>query len=1008
MKKMVAVMLALVMLMTLVPMSIVPVTAATEYYPTTWEELRDALQSSGEATIIIPKDVVIEYTFDGSYVYVDSTQITIVGKKTIDLRGEIHFYNGLVIGGLFNLDSADDDLTIDGYCGNIVYRLHNKTEDHVWNGDMFYLTDGKLTLGGNCDFTMDYGADSYTSDRNRAVVGGTGGTVIVDKAFLTGHTIFGNGTTYVFRNGAIKGKDSGYNDADLYMLKGTAKFEGCRFDRGISVSPDTEATLVMDNNMICLDRTDKTASAAKKTILFDTPCAFVCVDYAQMDPEMPALSTNCELGKIGLGAPLEISARTPNQNTGLGQMLLKVEYILEVMKDSELIHRDSTTYSNDILSYDLRAADPGSYQLWFYIKVTQYGKEVYSELYRYVVEKSGNIEHVEMHLDTADMNSLTSLDSYAAVGDVVWYEKSKTSDTWTKNPTSLRDTYTYAVEFTLETVNAGGFTSNCVVNVNGTEATSIAYGKWRYEFVKNGTLSRIELYDIQMPTPGQTPDYTADKGNPPYSSYEVRWYTYANSDDGERMSPTDTFEEDTLYALEVLLTADDGYEFDHYQNDDAYAYINNIPAYTSYQGSNSVISAWIFCHTSACISEVDIYDVQYPIGGKTPDEDALVSGDVNTVEYATGSTVEWYYENAGNAGFSKLDGTFKSDRRHQAYVTVETYADYWFATDKDGNPAVSVTVDGEPMSFAYSTDSYTDDGMCNQLEVCRTFELAKDVDGVFVDGMWLHDGLYLDNDHWGVQTEDTVDKIAGYAYYEDGVLTLHDFVWKTTGDYDAIASFKPLAINAEGESYLESSQYGINIGAPLTLTGDGTASFYGGQRGLFAGSTLTVDSGSWYMNGEIYEGVWLYSDMTMNGGTFTAFGDDGGLYGDDWPTVTVNGGTLVASATTEYAISFCDMNIADGAAVTVSTETNGDNAAVWDGTTDFAEYAFVQIEVEETLLGDMDFNGILNMKDAMMLFSGVSGRKTFTEEQTAVADYNEDGSINMRDVMLLYAFISGK
>ncbi len=612
--------------------------------------------------------------------------------------------------------------------------------------------------------------------------------------------------------------------------------------------------------------------------------------------------------------------------------------------------------------------------------------------------------------------------SVAEVTDVVWYENGIEMDA----STSFKAGNEYTVMIRSEAIYPNTWADDVAATVNGekpfySSATNTGITVFGTEEIRTvyrlfGTLSAttsssgvtdfVDVEEIMRPAPGQTPDFTAQIE----SAYtDFGGITWCELDENGNVVGTlgvdDAFKDNTKYRLEVRVMASAGRTLNL---DNRTSYVNSEAA-LSYYLSDKAAVMYTEYNTADCITDIALGDVQYPLGGKIPDAYYVTLDDdrIIPVGYATGGDVEWYVEAAGNAGFSKLDGKFMSDRRHQAYVTVAAEDGCWLATDNEGNLAVNVTIDRVPVNFFYATDSYLADGKCDQLEACRTFELAKTIDGVFIDGMCLTDGLYLDNSRWGVQTEDTVDKEAGYAYYEDGVLTLHDFSWETMNDYDGIACFNALAINAEGESTLRSAQYGINSGAPLTLTGDGTASFYGRQRGLFAGSTLTVDSGSWYMNGEMYEGVWLYSDMTMNGGVFTVFGDDGGLYGDDWPTVTVNGGTLIASATTEYAISFCDMNIADGATVTVSSETNGDNAAVWDGTTDFADYAFVQILFEETLLGDMDFNGTLNMRDAMMLYSGVSGSITFTEEQNAVADYNEDGTVNMRDVMLLYAFISG-
>ena len=80
MKRAWAILLALVMLLGMMPAGIVSA-AVTEYYPTTWEELKTALESSGDATVIIPEDVMIERTFDHHTESINDLKITVKEKK---------------------------------------------------------------------------------------------------------------------------------------------------------------------------------------------------------------------------------------------------------------------------------------------------------------------------------------------------------------------------------------------------------------------------------------------------------------------------------------------------------------------------------------------------------------------------------------------------------------------------------------------------------------------------------------------------------------------------------------------------------------------------------------------------------------------------------------------------------------------------------------------------------------------------------------------------------------
>ncbi len=1011
-KRIISLFMIVALLCSVVPLS-VTVSAENTVEVDSWEELRDALQSSGEATVIVPENVTIERTFDHVLEYIDDLKITVNGKKTLELYGEIHFYNGLFINGLFNLNSADTELTVAGDSGTIVYHLYNTQDPLHWRGDMFYLTAGKLILGGNSYLEVDYycAKTTVTTIYNQAVVGGTGGEVILNNAYLSGNTIIGQGIDFTFKKGTLYGKSMSnpapsFHNVDLYMQSGSAAFNGCGFDRGIEEARDSTATLTMGAD-ICVDIDDKTTDADKDYIVKNRPCAFFNIGFAKMTPEMPALSTNYELDNLYLGETLEISAMSLNQNTGYGENVKAVSE-MEVLHDGEQITIESSRYSNVEFTFDFADAAPGRYDVFYCVHIVNNGLTVRTKNFRYVVNVIDEIGHVDLSLDKTNMDSLTSLSEYAGLSNIVWYEQNKTTGTWTQNPTSLRDTYTYAVEFSL--LSIGGtrsFKNNYTVSVNGDAATYLGNGRWRFEYFKTGYLTRIEMYDIALPAPGQHPDFIAHKDNPPYSSYEIRWTPCEDGEFGEPMTADDTFKSDTLYLLEVILTADDGYEFDYYTDGNgSYADINRESASVYYlePGNRSKIEAYTYYNTAYCISDVALYDIQYPIPGKMPDTDVMTNDPVGASEGDT--QIEWSFENTGGAGFSTLEGRFKADRRHMAIVKLDTDADYWFATDNQGDLAVNVTFDGEPMNFAYATD--TDSGYgCNEIEAARTYERASTVDGVFIDGRWLTDGMYLDSDHWGVQTEETVNKEAGYAYYNGGVLTLHDFEWETWGDYNAVDSYNPLTIRAEGESSLRSNANGIVTNNTLTLEGDGSLHLNSNGEGVFAMGDVAVESGIWTVEDAKYDGLWLFSSLTVNGGTLDVYGPQCGINGDDFPPVTVNGGTLIARAAVDCAIGWCDTEIADGAKVTVGTY-DSDTLAPWDGVTDFAEYVYVEIAFEsDVLLGDVNLDGTVNMRDVLRLYQHINGNAALTDAQAlTAADMDGNHAVNMRDALALFQKVS--
>ena len=632
-----------------------------------------------------------------------------------------------------------------------------------------------------------------------------------------------------------------------------------------------------------------------------------------------------------------------------------------------------------------------------------------------------------------DASLTEALMPYASITDVTWLENGYIM---AENAT-FKKSNSYSVIYGVETVEPYTFAQTAVIrgSVNGNEMMYNGYDgstglditvsddgrtasiMWVYGELGNasytGVTDYVEIGGLMRPAPGQTPDFNVDISSPYTQCGGVTWYEL--DDNGYRVGALaydDCFKSDTRYRAEVRVLPSAGRSINL---DSRGAVLNGEVSHYYYLPGNAAV-VYAEYDTSLCIAEMDVLDVQYPIGGKTPDTNVVIRGvksDVDT--YANGSQIDWYYEtNPGTsaAGFSRLDGKFKSDRRHQAYITLRTVGDYWFATDKDGNLVVDTYIDGVPVDVSYVTDTYLDDGAVNKLEAARTFDLAKNADGVFVDGLLLTDGLYLEKNRRGVQTEDTVDKEAGYACYENGVLTLHNFEWDTRGDYDAIASYQPLTVYIEGNNRLTTDCSGINIAKALTLTGDKDAvlGIESNQYGIFVNDTLTINGAQWVIHNQTYDGIWLYSDLTMNDGLLSVYGKTSGIWGDDWPALNVYGGTLLATSSKSDAIAWCNVNVADTARVEVFNSVNGvfEN---WDGVSDFAEYAGVRITVPDdsdlsVLMGDVNSDGTVDIFDAQALFQYVNEVITADELNLEACDFDGNGEKDIFDAQTLFQYVN--
>lgn len=63
------------------------------------------------------------------------------------------------------------------------------------------------------------------------------------------------------------------------------------------------------------------------------------------------------------------------------------------------------------------------------------------------------------------------------------------------------------------------------------------------------------------------------------------------------------------------------------------------------------------------------------------------------------------------------------------------------------------------------------------------------------------------------------------------------------------------------------------------------------------------------------------------------------------------------------------------------------------------------LEVEEAIvLGDVNGDGIVNLKDAVLVRAYLNGRYAGADNFARVADVNGDGKINMRDAVMIYAY----
>ena len=64
--------------------------------------------------------------------------------------------------------------------------------------------------------------------------------------------------------------------------------------------------------------------------------------------------------------------------------------------------------------------------------------------------------------------------------------------------------------------------------------------------------------------------------------------------------------------------------------------------------------------------------------------------------------------------------------------------------------------------------------------------------------------------------------------------------------------------------------------------------------------------------------------------------------------------------------------------------------------------------VDKNDIGDVDGDGAITAKDAMMILQQANGLKILSEEEQLRANVNGDNSINETDALLVLQYVSGK
>ena len=68
----------------------------------------------------------------------------------------------------------------------------------------------------------------------------------------------------------------------------------------------------------------------------------------------------------------------------------------------------------------------------------------------------------------------------------------------------------------------------------------------------------------------------------------------------------------------------------------------------------------------------------------------------------------------------------------------------------------------------------------------------------------------------------------------------------------------------------------------------------------------------------------------------------------------------------------------------------------------------MQAAVSDNALGDVDGNGVIELKDAMMVLLAVNDRLNLTEEEFRRADLDKNGELSAKEALRILQYVNGK
>jgi hypothetical protein len=296
--------------------------------------------------------------------------------------------------------------------------------------------------------------------------------------------------------------------------------------------------------------------------------------------------------------------------------------------------------------------------------------------------------------------------------------------------------------------------------------------------------------------------------------------------------------------------------------------------------------------------------------------------------------------------------------------------------------------------------------MAMAVAMITTTASAVITESVYVAGIGMSSGDYLEV---GATATTTTAPDDNYAYYADGVLTLHNYSYEGEETYSGalIYSADDLLILLEGDNTLSYngiySGYGISVKASLTLTEgvDGGSLTVDTKDGIYSADDLTIDGGEYTITAE-YDGidakaaaVIMNSDVTID--AYHAISSDG--------NIVISNSTLDITAEYDSINSGAGLTIANSTATIVAHDglVSGSQIVISNSTLDITSdldgiYSGAGISIADSnvTINVVNFYGLQIMDGKIV----ISNSKLDISAPYGIHDYNADIIVASSDISI--------